>query len=156
MKGELDMQKKIINKTFTMIIVLSLFLGLIGSASAATITPNASDYLSYYSAEATTDRNSKIIISFDVNATRFMNFVGASYIVVQENSNGSWKGVASYFGSSTVGMLATDTYSHTGSISHKGTTGKQYRALVTIYAGNESGEDSRTVMTNTVTANYFL
>ncbi|MPM05588.1 hypothetical protein SDC9_51878 [bioreactor metagenome] len=108
--------------------------------------------MSYYSATADADTGSKIVISFDVDATRIMNLVGASYIVVQEKSNGVWKGVASYFGSTDNGMLDSNTSTYDGSINYTGTSGRQYRALVTVYAGNDTGEDSRTVTTNTVTA----
>lgn len=122
------------------------------SAFAATYYPNASYYLSFYSATADTGKSGSVTVNFNVNATRVMDSVGASYIVVQEYSNGNWKGVGSYFGSTSNGMLASDTNSTVGFITYTGTAGKQYRALVTVYAGKGTGSDSRTVTTNTVTA----
>lgn len=146
------MPKKFIIKILTLIMALSLSYGLICSASASNASINASDYLSIYSATAIADSNGRVSIWFDVNATRVMDLVGASNIVVQVNNNGVWSGVATYFGSSTNGMLASNTYSHVGKVTYQGTQGKQYRALVTVYASNSSGSDSRTVTTNTVTA----
>lgn len=136
--------------TVTMVFIFSV--SMMASAFAATYFPNASHYLDYYSATADTGKSGNVIVNFDVNATRVMDSVGASYIVVQEYSNGTWKGVGSYFGSTSNGMLASNTNSTVGSITYTGTSGKQYRALVTVYAGKSAGSDSRTVTTNTVTA----
>jgi hypothetical protein len=152
MKGRNDMRKKTIIKILTIIMALSLFSGLIGSASASDASTNASDYLSIYSATVVAESNGRIAVWFDVNATRVMDLVGASNIVIQTNNGGVWTGVATYFGSSANGMLAPNTYSHTGYITYQGSSGKQYRALVTVYASNSSGSDSRTITTNTVTA----
>jgi hypothetical protein len=133
----------------TVFIILSLLFSLAVSASAAT---TASNYLDNYSASAQAGTNHKVLISFDVNATRIMNSVGASQIVVQVNNNGVWTGVSTYTGSISNGMLAANNLSNTGSISYFGIAGKQYRARVTVYAGNSTGSDSRTITTNTVTA----
>jgi hypothetical protein len=131
------------------VIILSLFSVLIINASAAT---TASDYLDNYAVSASADANHTVKINFDVNATRIMHLVGASNIVVQVNNNGVWTGVATFFGSTSNGMLAANTFSHTSTMTYTGSAGKQYRALVTVYAGNSTGEDSRAVTTNTVTA----
>ncbi len=146
------MRKKIGIRTLAVFMVLLLSGGMIGSAYAAVGSINASYYLDDYAATADTGTSGEVVISFDVNATRVMDSVGASYIVIQENNSGVWKGVASYFGSTANGMLAADTDSHMGSIAYVGTLGKQYRALVTVYAGNSTGSDSRTVTTDSVTA----
>jgi hypothetical protein len=143
------MLKKLGIKAANAIIILSLFSGLIINASAA-IT--ASDYLDNYAVSVSAGANHSVIINFDVNATRIMNLVGASNIVVQVNNNGVWTGVATYFGSTSNGMLAANTFSYTGSKTYTGNAGMQYRAIVTVYAGNSTGEDSRTVTTNAVTA----
>jgi hypothetical protein len=82
-----------------------------------------------------------------------MDYVGVSYLVVQEYNNGTWTAVASCFGSTANGLLAADTDSHMSSIEYTGgTSGKQYRALVMVYAELDGGSDSRTVTTNSVTA----
>lgn len=146
------MQKRPGIRILTVTMILLFSVSMMASAFAATYFPNASYYLSNYSATADTGRSGSVIVNFNVNATRVMDSVGASYIVVQEYSNGTWKGVGSYFGSASNGMLASDTNSYVGSIAYIGTAGKQYRALVTVYAGKSTGSDSRTVTTNTVTA----
>jgi hypothetical protein len=144
------MKKKVGIRALGIFVALSLVSCLM--ASASDISPQASYYLCSYYTSADAETNGRVLISFDVNATRVMNEVGASYIVVQEKINGTWRGVASYFGSTDNGMLEDDTSTHSGSITYDGTAGNQYRALVTVYAGNDYGSDSRTVATNSVTA----
>lgn len=112
----------------------------------------ASDYLTYYSAYALTESGGKVIIEFEVDGTGRMDLVGSSYIVVQEKSGSTWKGISTYFGSVSNGMLDDSAYSHIGSITYTGTPGKEYRALVTVYAKDSTGDDSRTLTTNIVTA----
>ncbi|MEA4955805.1 hypothetical protein SDC9_51422 [bioreactor metagenome] len=148
------MKKRLVH-FFTLVCTFVLCIGLIGTAAAThiTATPNrASDYLEYYNAWANTGAKREVIISFDVNATGVMDLVGANCIVVQEKNGSSWAGVATYYGSVSNGMLAADADAFTGNITYMGTAGKDYRALVTVYAGNSTGDDSRTVTTNTVRA----
>ncbi|NLV23088.1 MAG: hypothetical protein GXY49_14100 [Syntrophomonadaceae bacterium] len=146
------MKNKIRVRALAVLMALSLFTGMMGSASAIDVSPKASDYLTYYWASAYTGTNSSVIIYFDVDATGYMDLVGASYIVIQRNDSGVWKNVAAYLGSTSNGMLAANTYSHVGSFTYNGTSGKQYRALVTVYACDAYGSDSRTVTTNSITA----
>jgi hypothetical protein len=148
----IDMQKRPGIRILTVTMIFLFSISMTVSAFAATYSLKASYYLDYYSVTADTGKSGNVIVKFDVNATRVMDSVGASYIVVQEYSNGTWKGVGSYFGSTSNGMLASDTNSTVGSITYIGTAGKQYRALVTVYAGSSAGSDSRTITTNTVTA----
>lgn len=141
---------------FGLICTLILCAGLAVPVSAAddeeTTPYRASDYLAYYAAYAIAESNGEIIIEFEVDGTGRMDFVGASYIVVQEMVGTKWIGVSTYFGSTSNDMLDDNSFSHIGSIAYKGTQGKQYRALVTVYAEDSTGDDSRTIITNTVTA----
>lgn len=150
--------KKLLTHFFVLICTFSLCTSMIGAAGAVndninTVTPNrASDYLTYYDAWASTGAKREVIISCDVIATGYMDLIGSTYIVVQEKNGSSWTGVATYFGSVANGLLAADTDEHAGNITYVGTSGKQYRARVTVYAGDSTGDDSRTVITNTITA----
>lgn len=145
------MVRKVYTKTLEALLMSILFVCLMIHASAASYSPKASYYLDNYAANTYTSTGGKVIIEFDVNATRNMNTVGASYIVVQVYNGSSWTGVASYFGATTSGMLAYNTYSNAGAITYQGVSGVKYRALVTVYAANDSGSDSRQVTTNIIT-----
>ena len=148
--------KKQLKYAFALILAFVLFAGLPVHAWATNTEENApqraSDYLTYYAAYALTASNGGVTIEFEVEGTGRMNHVGASYIVVQEKVGTKWIGVSTYFGSTSNGMLAQNAYSHISSITYNGTSGKVYRALVTVYAENSSGDDSRTIITNSITA----
>ena len=49
-------------------------------------------------------------------------------------------------------MVAYNRSSHEGSVSYYGTIGKQYRGIVTVYAKDANGEDSRDITTRAVLA----
>jgi hypothetical protein len=55
-------------------------------------------------------------------------------------------------GSVSNGMLTTNTYSVTDSVAYSVTAGKQYRAIVTVYAGNSTGNDKKDFTTSGVYA----
>lgn len=149
----MDMRKKLGIRVLTVIMVLLLSGGMIGSAYASSYSTRSSLYLDSYAAWCSTGTGSQVVINYDVNGTRVMDLIGVSYLVVQEYNNGTWTGVASTFGTTGNGLLAADTSSHEGSIIYPGgTTGKQYRALVIVYAELDGGYDSRTITTNSVTA----
>lgn len=149
----MDMRKKLGMRISAVIMVLLLSCGMMGSAYAATFSINASDYLDAYGAWAGNGTGNQVVIYFDVDGTGIMDYVGVSYLVVQEYNNGTWTAVASCFGSVANGLLAADTDSYMSAIEYTGgTSGKQYRALVMVYAEKDGGSDSRTVTTNSVTA----
>ena len=61
--------------------------------------------------------------------------------------------VKHYSSSSTTGMLKSNTSFCDSSVTFTGTIGKEYKAIVTAYAGNSSSEsDSIDVETSAVTA----
>lgn len=49
-------------------------------------------------------------------------------------------------------MVAYNRSSHEGSVTYYGTVGNQYRGIVTVYAKDANGEDSRDITTYAVRA----
>ena len=140
----------------SLICALFVCAGITITAGATSIDDyavnRASDYLNYYSAYALASSNGTVIIEFEVDGAGRMDLVGSSYVIVQEKSGSNWVGVSTYWGSSSNGMLGENTVSHIGKVTYSGTRGKEYRAIVTVYAENSTGDDSRTIITNSVTA----
>lgn len=139
----------------TLVCILTLCGGLTVPAEAINVEKTqrrASDYLAYYAVYAVAKSDGEILIEWDVQATERMNLVGASCIIVQEKVGSKWIGVATYFGSVSNGMLSDNASIHVNSISYYGTHGKEYRALATVYAADDTGDDSRTIITNSVIA----
>jgi len=152
MKGESDMRKKSLLKLFAILVALSLTSSISFTAAASDVSIMASDYLVYYRPDCYADPGGEIEVWFDVNATREMDYVGASHIIIQVLNNGSLSGVQTYFGTTANGMLRANASHHVGYITYQGVPGKTYRAMVIFYAANSSGSDFRMVYTNTVVA----
>lgn len=150
------MKTQVTKRFASLICALFVCVWTVVTAGAVSIdgyaTTRASDYLNYYSAYALASSNGKVIIEFEVDGAGRMDLVGSNYIVVQEKSGSKWLGVSTYWGSSLNEMLGENTVSHIGKITYVGTVGREYRALVTVYAKDSTGDDSRTIITNSVTA----
>lgn len=112
----------------------------------------ASDYFSYYSADATGGTEGDVAISINIGATRAMNSIGATKIVIQEKAGNRWQEAYTKIGTIYNGLLDSDTSSFCGSYTYSGTSGKTYRAIVTLYVKDAFGSDSRTVTTNSIVA----
>lgn len=120
---------------------------------AGAVETRASLYLDAYYVDATAVGNGKIVFDFDVDATRTVDVVGATRILVQEkNEDGDWDNVKTYYSGANPDMLAYDTNAHEGSVTYKGTVGKTYRAQIIVHAGDSNGEDSRILYTVEATA----
>jgi hypothetical protein len=151
MKKRGNMKK--INRIFCAVFVL---LALCANASAAeyepsdiSITPyRASDYLDYYYAWTDTGTNGEVIFYFDVDATGKMDLVGVTGAVIQYKSGSTWLHAATIIGTTNNGLLREDAYGNTGYISYTGITGRQYRAVLTFYAGDTTGYDTRNYTTS--------
>lgn len=115
------------------------------------LSPQASVYLNQYTAWAVRSSNNEIYVYYDVSATKTIGCLGAKLIVVQMKDASTWRTVCTYTGTVANGMLSLNDASHNGAIMHQGTSGTQYRAVVTIFGGSStSNGDSRIVTTNTV------
>ena len=112
----------------------------------------ASDYFSYYSAAATGEAKGDVAISISIRATKTMDSIGATKIVIQEKDGNRWQEVYTKTGTIYNGLLDSDESSFRNSYTYSGTSGKTYRAIVTLYAKDAFGSDSRTVTTNSIVA----
>ena len=136
----------------------SLFILLGSMAPSFAVAPNdedhspyASVYLGTYTAWAVRSSSNQVYVYYDVTANGTIGCLGAKLIVVQMNDGGTWKTVKTYTGTTSNGMLALNDVSHSGNIKYQGTSGTQYRAVVTIFGGSSTTNgDSRIITTNTV------
>ena len=122
---------------------------------ACAITGRSSLYLSRYRAWLTPKSGAKINVNIDVQAVGDMDEVGAEEVTIYESSDGgdTWDDVAPYNCALFSEMMYHDTYWYYETpISHQGTAGYNYFAVVTVYAGDSTGSDSREYQTTTVTA----
>jgi hypothetical protein len=141
------MKKRIIVLT-AVALLLTFTVGVTASAGLL----RASQYLSSYSAWATANGNGSVTFSFDVTATMTSDQVGVSQIEVQRKDGSTWTSVYTYNSSNTTGLILTNCTSYIASITYNGTSGHDYRAIVTFYVQRNGGSDSGTRTTNSVTA----
>lgn len=119
-----------------------------GGANAA--DTRSSDYLRSYNASLSTGSNSgELSLRFSANARSSMVSVGVSKITVY-SSDGTF--VKTISGSTSNGLLASNTSNHSGTYSISVTSGQSYYLQITFMAKNSSGSDSKTFTTNTATA----
>lgn len=111
------------------------------------ISPQASNYISSYSAyvEAGSTTGS-LKVQFNITATGKMTSLGASKIQIY-NSSGTC--VKTFYSTSTTGMMASNRFSYSSSVTYTGaTSGAKYYAVITFKASNSSGGDSGTYTTS--------
>ena len=114
----------------------------------------ASDYLALYSVWATAKSDGVVRIHADVQAVRTSDEVGVSYITVPEADEGvkSWTTLKQYT-KEDLEMYKEETSLYYGTFDFEDTViGRDYRALVGVYAERNGGGDLRSVYTNEVTA----
>ena len=146
--------KRFWKKTTALLLTLALMCAiLIVPAGAA--SGRSSLYLSRYRAWLTPKSDAKINVNIDVQAVGDMDNVGALSVTIYESTDGgsSWDEDATYYSALFPELLQQDTYWYYESpISHQGTAGYKYFAVVEVYAGDSTGSDSREYTTTTVTA----
>lgn len=138
-----------------MILCVFAVMMLVGTVSAAADGARSSLYLDAYRAWLTPVSGAKINVNVDVQAVDYMDDVGATSIIVYESSDGgnTWSDWTGYASAMYPEMLVQDDYwYYDTAIVHEGTAGYRYYAIVTVYAGDSTGSDSKEYITPIVTA----
>ena len=149
------MKRKTI-RVFGLLCSLIMLAGAALPASAALspeeeLSPQASTYLTAYTAWAVRSSSDQVYVYYDVTGAGTVGCLGAKLIVIEMKDGSDWTAVKTYTGTTSNGMLVLNDISHTGAKVYQGTSGNQYRAVVTIFGGSSTTNgDSRIVTTNTV------
>lgn len=109
-------------------------------------SPDASYYIAAYSANVLNGGNGNIKVVFSVTGTGVMSSIGASAISIYK-SNGTYVTTIYYFSSGRSGMMGSNRMYHSDTESIYVGAGSYY-AVITFYAGNSSGSDSKTAQTS--------
>ena len=142
--------KRSVKRLTALAVALILCISTATAASA-----RSSYYLSAYRAWLSIGDNGAIGVVVDVQATTDMDEVGASRIQLFESQDGgeSWETVKIYLKSIFPQMVDTNTYIYYDiPVTYAGTPGYQYYAIVSMYAGDSTGSDTRHYVTGVVTA----
>ena len=142
--------KKKICRGCAVLLACTMLAGLLMTTAFA----RASDYLGAYGVWATAKSDGVVRIHADVEAVRTSNEVGVTYITVQESADGgdTWTTLET-FTKEDLNMYEENTDYYYGTFDFEDTViGRDYRALVGVYAERNGGGDLRSVYTNEVTA----
>lgn len=112
------------------------------SATAFATSTRASEYFSYTEVLPIATGNGNITVEFEVNATRVMQEVGVSKIMIWERqSDGTYDNVKTFTRYNTSGMIEYNSSFISSSVSYKGNSGTKYYATAVFYAKNSSGSE---------------
>ena len=142
--------KKKISRGCAVQLACAMLAGLLMTTAFA----RASDYLAIYSVWASAKSDGVIRIHADVEAVRTSDEVGVAYMTIQESKDGgkTWTTLET-FTKEDLDMYEEDTPAYYGTFDFEDTViGRDYRALVGVYAERNGGSDGRSVYTNEVTA----
>ena len=127
-----------------LLFVFVLSISVMG-ANVPPDSPDASYYISSYSAKVINGGNGNLKVSFDVTGTSTMTRLGASAISIYR-STGSYVTSIYYFSAGRSAMMGSNTIYHSDvETIHVGAG--SYYAVVTFFAQNSSGSDTKTYQT---------
>ena len=138
--------KSIILKVVALCLVFALLTPVaVYAAEDTPITPYASYYLDTYNTYIyRVGTNGEIHVWFDVMGTGDMDEIGVLSIELYEvSSTGQETWIKTFLHEDYASMLATDDWCHASYVSYQGSTTKNYKAYVCIWAGKNGSGDTR-------------
>jgi len=147
--------KKLIMRAFFLLVILSV---LSSSAYAAEFTSvdnagkneyviQSSYYISSCDALISTGTGGLITVNCGIIGTGIMDTIGVKKMQIQKYQSGSWVTVQTWYDAYSYNTMSASIYAN-----YYGTVGSQYRAVITFFAANATGSDSRIMTTRSVTA----
>lgn len=137
----------------TLVVALAVLCSMVTPVLAVNTDPGISPQASYYITSvyaSATGGTGSITVNFSIVPTGKMTSLGAQKVQIY-NYNDTL--VKTFYASTTPGMLASDRYSYSSSVTYNGATkGAKYYAVVTFEAANSTGGDSDTYTTGYATA----
>lgn len=114
---------------------------------ASNYSPRASLYINSSDAIITANPGKKIEVLSTVTGTGIMDVIGVSTLNIQEYRSSSWVTVKSWsslykYNSIQASFLTT----------YQGVASRKYRAVITFYAANSSGSDTKSLTTTSIIA----
>ena len=135
-------------KTIAIFFAILLITSISGFAAA-----RASEYFSCTAVYATALDDGEVLIEYDIDPTHRMLECGAKMIYIYEGyNNKNFKVVDSFHMDDYPDMIQHDTIIGDGEVTYPGTPGKDYYALVGVYAKDQYGSETIYFPTNVVTA----
>ena len=123
-----------------LVTVMALLLA-VPTFAAEEPEPRASHYIMRTCVYLDQTTSTQFEVWYEVVTLGVMDELGAYSIRVQESLDGqSWYTVKTFYASDTPGMAIQNDIGHAGYVTYTGIPGRYYRAHVTLFAENSSGE----------------
>lgn len=130
------------------LLAFCLTLG-VGAVTAGATVSRSSDFFSAYSANVTGKSGGKICVTVSVKANTWMDVLGVNSVTIYESKdNSSFYPVATYRAADYPEMLGSGVLFSKTVVTYSGTVGYYYQAKVAVYAENDTGCESRGIMTS--------
>lgn len=135
------------------VVILSLNMLMLPS-SAQKIVPYSSEYINSYLAYLTARGGGKVEVGVVVMGVTTMDEIGAELIDIYESTDDgdTWHWVYTYTNILYPEMMGSGNFYNDTPVTYPGTAGNQYYAVVTVYAGDHTGHDTREYTTNPIIA----
>lgn len=130
------------------LLAFCLTLG-VGPVTAGATVSRSSEFFSAYSANVTGKSGGKICVTVSVKARSEMDVLGVNSVTIYESKdNSSFYPVATYRAADYPEMLGSGVLFSKTVVTYSGTIGYYYQAKVAVYAENDTGCESRGIMTS--------
>lgn len=141
---------KRVSRIICMLLVAVLLLS-IPAVAAENAEPRASSFFGSTDVYLYKTSSTQFQAWFEVSALGGMEKLGASEIKIQESSDGeNWTTVKTCTMANYSNLICENTGFHASYVSYTGTTGKYYRAKITLYAENSTGVGERIRYTSSI------
>lgn len=139
-------------KLFCTLLTIGILSSILCVAASAVVV-RSSNYLDSYIAGMTAESGGKIYVSAQVDAIINATKIGVSDVYLYESDdNVSYTCVEHYEYEEYPDMMGSGRHFNRDVVEYDGTPGKYYMACVYVYAGNNSGGDTRAYTTASVRA----
>ncbi|WP_409967652.1 hypothetical protein RFF05_13875 [Bengtsoniella intestinalis] len=139
------MYKRIISSVLVLFLTCSLI-----TPTAFAIDTRASLQISYYETDVTAGTNGKIDCEYHIISVPQADILGAENISIYILINNHWV-LSKDYDRFDAGMTINNYPTYDNTITYYGTTGMDYKVVITVFAEDADGYDSRT-QTHYVTA----
>ena len=141
---------KRISQRICMLLVVALLLA-VPAAATENPEPRASNFFMSSDVYLYQTSSTQFQAWFEVSALGIMDKVGASEIKIQESSDDeNWTTVKTCTMGNYSNLIRENSGVHASYVSYTGTTGKYYRAKITLYAENSNGTGEWTRYTSSI------
>lgn len=112
------------------------------------VVPRSSSFFAHYSADLYKMDSFNFLIVFSITAKDIMEELGVERIKVQISSDGeNWATTQTYTRDTHPVFIDTNTAYHSYEFNYNGSRGYYYRAVITFYAKDSTGQAVHTVYT---------